>query len=111
MRSKQPSRPGPRLPPHPSLWKQRRAAHCGQARCLHRRGHCLKEKVKMNRIPRNIQLLQQIAENNPFKKTVAGAFDIGADFQKDMEALGLNRKWSPEARQEEAAKLRRKALR
>ena len=51
-----------------------------------------------NRNPRNHQLLSQIAENNPFKKTVVPrAFDIGRDFEMDVEAVGLDRRLSPEA--------------
>jgi hypothetical protein len=65
-----------------------------------------------NRTPRNIQLLSQISENNPFKKTVVPrVFDIGHDLEKDMETLGLNRNWSVEGRRNEAQKLIRSALR
>jgi hypothetical protein len=64
------------------------------------------------RIPRNIQLLSQISDANPFKKTLARrAFDVGLDYERDMEELGLNRKWSPEGRRDEAQKHTRKALR
>src|ERR1700738_1090 len=65
-----------------------------------------------NRGPRNHQLMSQIAENNPFKKTVApSAFDIGHDFERDVEAVGLNRNLSPEGKQEKAQGHLRKALR
>ena len=66
----------------------------------------------MNRTPRNIQLLQQIPDSNPFKKTLAPrAFDLGNDLEKDLEALALNRNWSREGRRNEAQKLIRSALR
>jgi hypothetical protein len=46
------------------------------------------------------QLLSQIAENNPFKKTVAApVFDIATDFKRDMEIVAANRNLSPEGRQ------------
>ena len=64
------------------------------------------------RIPRNIQLLSQISDGNQFKKTLAPrVFDVGLDFERDMEALGLNRNWSPEGRRNEAQKIIRSALR
>jgi hypothetical protein len=60
---------------------------------------------------RNLLLLQQIARN-PFAKTVApAAFDILSDFERDMEAVSLNRKLSAEGRQEEAQKHLRRAIR
>jgi uncharacterized protein YjcR len=63
-----------------------------------------------NRNPRNHQLLQQIA-NNPFRKTVAGAFDIVADFERDMEFVGLDRNFSEEGRQKAAQGHLRRAIR
>ena len=63
------------------------------------------------RNPRNLLLLEQI-KGNPFAKTVAPrAFDILSDFEKDMEAVSLNRKLSAEGRQEEAQKYLRRAIR
>jgi hypothetical protein len=65
----------------------------------------------MNRNPRNILMLSQISDSNPFKKTlVPRIFDIGSDFEKDMEAVGLSGK-SREWRQEQAQDHRRRALR
>jgi hypothetical protein len=65
----------------------------------------------MNRTPRNLMMLQQIPDSNPFKKTLAmRLLDIGADHQQDMEAVGLSGK-SPEWRQEQAHDHRRRALR
>jgi hypothetical protein len=63
-----------------------------------------------NRTPRNIQLLQQIA-NNPFAKMVAAAFDIPADLEKDLEAVRLDRRLSPEGRKEAAEGHLRRAIR
>ena len=65
----------------------------------------------MNRGPRNHQLMSQIGENNPFKKTVAAAFDISSDFERDMEAVGLNRKLSAEGKREAAQGHLRQAIR
>lgn len=63
------------------------------------------------RNPRNLLLLQQIARN-PFAKTVAPrAFDILSDFERDMEAVGLDRRLSAEGRQDKARGLMRSALR
>jgi heme oxygenase len=64
-----------------------------------------------NRTPRNIMLLQQISDSNPFKKAVAGAFDIAADLERDMESVRLNRDLSPEGRQKAAQGHLRSALR
>jgi hypothetical protein len=64
-----------------------------------------------NRTKRNILMLSQIPDGNPFKHTLAPRlFDIGADFEKDMQAIELSRK-SPEWRQEQAQGHRRRALR
>jgi hypothetical protein len=58
------------------------------------------------------QLLQQIAETNPFKKTVAApVFDIASDFKRDMEIVAANRNFSPEGRRNEAQKHLRRAIR
>jgi hypothetical protein len=67
--------------------------------------------MSVNRNPRNHHLMSQIGESNPFKKTVAAAFDIASDFERDMEALGLNRKLSAEGKQEAAQGHLRLALR
>jgi hypothetical protein len=64
-----------------------------------------------NRNPRNIQLLSQIAENNPFKKTVAAAFDVSDDLERDLEAVGLRRDLSAEGKKDKAQGYLRKALR
>src|SRR5258706_15395627 len=64
------------------------------------------------RNPRNIHLLSQISDANPFKKSLAPrAFDLGNDYERDMEALGLNRNWSAEGRRNEALKHTRRTLR
>jgi hypothetical protein len=66
----------------------------------------------MSKHLQNLQLLQQIGDTNPFKKNLIPAlFDIGRDFEADMEAVSANKKWSPEGRRDEAQKLRRNALR
>jgi hypothetical protein len=46
---------------------------------------------------RNAQLLQQV-EKNPFRKTLARAFDIAEDYKGDMEFVGLNRDLSEQGR-------------
>jgi hypothetical protein len=64
-----------------------------------------------NRNPRNHQLLSQIPESNPFKKTVAPAFDIPDFLEKDMEAVGLRRDLSSEGKQEKKQGHLRRAIR
>jgi hypothetical protein len=56
------------------------------------------------------QLLQQI-EKNPLRSKVAAAVDIVADFEKDAEAVGLDRRLSPEGKRDKAQGNLRKALR
>src|ERR1700688_2531169 len=56
------------------------------------------------------QLLQQI-EKNPLRPKVAAAVDIVADFALDAEAVGLDRRLSPEGKREKAQGNLRKALR
>jgi hypothetical protein len=56
------------------------------------------------------QLLQQI-EKNPLRPKVAAAVDIVADFVLDAEAVGLDRRLSPEGKAEKAQGNLRKALR
>jgi len=50
----------------------------------------------IDRSARNTQLLSQLGERNPFRKTAPAFFDISAAFAKNMEAVGANRKLSPE---------------
>ena len=64
----------------------------------------------MNRGPRNHQLLQQIG-NNQFKNEVARAFDIASDYEKDVEAVALDRRLSPDGKKEKAQGHLRQALR
>jgi len=66
--------------------------------------------MNINRTPRNLQLLSQI-KSNPFAKMVAGAFDIPSDLQMDMESVNLDRRLSPEGRQEKGRDHLRKAIR
>jgi hypothetical protein len=66
--------------------------------------------MNINRTPRNLQLLSQI-KSNPFAKMVAGAFDIPSDLQMDMESFNLDRRLSPEGRQEKGRDHLRKAIR
>ena len=66
----------------------------------------------INRNPRNLQLMSQISENNPFKKTVVPRiFDIMDDFNRDVEAIGLDRRLSPEGKRDKVQGHLRKALR
>jgi hypothetical protein len=73
-----------------------------------------------NRNPRNLQLLSQISDLNPFKKTIAPrVFDIGHDMERDVEAIfardatgqSLRRDLSPEGKRDEALKAARRAIR
>ncbi len=66
--------------------------------------------MSINRNPRNHQLLSQI-EKNPFKKTVAAAFDIPDFLARDMEAVRLDRRLSEEGKKEKKQGHLRKALR
>jgi hypothetical protein len=66
----------------------------------------------MNRTPRNLLLLAQLSETNPFKKELAPRiFEIGAAFDRDMEAIAQDRRWSEEGRKEKAKARRQEALR
>jgi hypothetical protein len=56
----------------------------------------------------NLQIMQQL-KTQLAKKLAPAAFDLGEFFKKDMEAV--NWKYSPEARPDEAAKLRRRVIR
>jgi hypothetical protein len=56
------------------------------------------------------QLLAQI-EKNPLKSKVAAAVDIVADFALDTEAVGLDRRLSPEGKRDKAQGNLKKALR
>jgi hypothetical protein len=68
----------------------------------------IKENQTMSTNIQNLQIMQQL--KTPLaKKLAAAAFDLGEFFKKDMEAV--NWKYSPEARPEEAAKLRRRVIR
>jgi hypothetical protein len=65
----------------------------------------------INRNPRNLQLLSQISDSNPFKKTVATAFDLPDFLARDMEAVALDRRLSEEGKKEKRQGHLRKALR
>jgi hypothetical protein len=56
------------------------------------------------------KLLEQI-EKNPLRPKVAAAVDIVADYEKDVEAIGLDRRLSVEGKREKSAGNLRKALR
>jgi hypothetical protein len=65
----------------------------------------------VNRVPRNIKLLEQVPDSNPFKKTVAPAFDLVDFLEKDLEAVRLDRRLSDEGKKEKVQGHLRKALR
>jgi hypothetical protein len=76
--------------------------------------------MSINRNPRNHQLLSQIPDSNPFKKTVVPrAFDLLGDYEKDRESIfgtdergvELRRDLSPEGKRGEAQKAIRRAIR
>jgi hypothetical protein len=63
-----------------------------------------------NRNPRDLQILSQIPDSNPFKRTLVPALsNISRGFAKSMEDVRLSRK-SPEWKQDEARGHLRKAL-
>jgi hypothetical protein len=64
----------------------------------------------MNRIPRNQSLLQQISETNQFKKLAAAVFDIGSAFDRDIEAIGNDRRLSAEGKRDKSKERVQKAL-
>lgn len=65
-----------------------------------------------NRAPRNASLLQQISETNPFKAELAHRFfKIGNDFDRDIEAIGADRRWSADHKRERARERVQEALR
>jgi hypothetical protein len=66
----------------------------------------------VNRNPRNQSLLAQIPETNLFKATLARAFfGIGDAFDRDIEAIAQDRRWSAEGKKEKAKERRQEALR
>jgi hypothetical protein len=66
----------------------------------------------MNRHPRNQSLLTQISQTNPFKEKVAARiFEIGTAFDRDVEAIGLDRRLSAEGKKEKAKAAVQEALR
>jgi len=67
--------------------------------------------MSINRNPRNLQLMSQISDSNPFKKTVATAFDIPDFLERDLEAVRLDRRLSEEGKKEKKQGHLRKALR
>lgn len=66
--------------------------------------------TNMNRHPRNASLLAQLAETNQFRPLAERAFDIENDFEKAMEAVGLDRNLSPQGKKEKAQGHLHKAL-
>src|ERR1700681_2098031 len=67
------------------------------------------EAAKMTTNLKYFQLLQQI-EKNPLRPKVAAAVDIVTDFALDAEAVGLDRRLSPEGKRDKAQGSLRKAL-
>jgi hypothetical protein len=65
----------------------------------------------MDRQPRNIDLLSQISDSNPFKKRVAAAFDLPDFLKKDMEAIGLDKRLSEMGKKEKKQGYLRKTIR
>jgi hypothetical protein len=66
----------------------------------------------MNRNPRNQALLQQIPEHNQFKSTLAPRiFEIGTAYDRDIEAIGLDRRLSQEGKRDKAKARGQEALR
>jgi hypothetical protein len=55
----------------------------------------------MNRNHRNQSLLAAIPQTNPFRDTLAQRiFEIGNTFDRDIEAIGQDRRWSAEGKRE-----------
>src|SRR5712664_1416315 len=66
----------------------------------------------MNRKPRNESLLAQISATNPFRETLAPRFlEIGTAFDRDIEAIGLDRRLSMEGKRDKAKGRIQEALR
>ena len=56
--------------------------------------------------------MSQISDANPFKKPIIPRlFDLGSDFERDVEATGLDRRLSPDGKKEKAQGHLRTALR
>src|ERR1700730_5437609 len=66
--------------------------------------------TKMTTNLKYFQLLQRI-EKNPLRPKVAAAVDIVTDFALDAEAVGLDRRLSPEGKRDKAQGNLKKALR
>jgi hypothetical protein len=65
-----------------------------------------------NRGPRNQSLLAQLAATNPFKETAAPRiFEIGGAFDRDIEAIGQDRRLSQEGKAAKAKERVQEALR
>jgi hypothetical protein len=65
----------------------------------------------MNRGPRNQLILARIPETNPFKGTLAQAFfGVGNAYDRDVEAIAEDRRWSAEGKREKVKALRQEAL-
>jgi hypothetical protein len=64
-----------------------------------------------NRGPRNQLLLAQLAATNPFKETAPRIFEIGTAFDRDIEAIGLDRRLSQEGKAAKAKERGQEALR
>jgi hypothetical protein len=66
----------------------------------------------MDRSPRNRSLLAQIPEHNVFKAELAHRFfKIGNDFDRDIAAIGQDRRWSADHKRERARERVTEALR
>ena len=58
------------------------------------------------------QLMQQVSDANPFKKSlIPRLFDLADDFSRDVQVLAANRNWSEEGRRAETQKALRRAIR
>jgi hypothetical protein len=66
----------------------------------------------MNRHPRNIQLLAQLSEHNPFKAELAHrVFAIGNELERAVEAVGQDGRLSAQGKMQQARSCLEKALR
>jgi len=64
----------------------------------------------MNRGPRNASLLAQISKSNPFLERAQAFFAVGNAYDRDVEAIAEDRRWSAEGKGERVKARRQEAL-
>jgi hypothetical protein len=64
----------------------------------------------MNRHPRNALLLARISKTNPFLERAQAFFAVGNAYDRDVEAIAEDRRWSAEGKGERVKARRQEAL-